>query len=173
MSDSKTMVSQLEEVFKENINSVEMGVFKREMQRLQTMEVEFVRLREEHKVLTTDYDDLSKILSSYKESIDGIELREKDLNEEEDKMELKKVELTIKESLLELKEKHSNSRVEDHKEMVKLIFRGPVFKKSVIENGTRDEMNPTSINENGSMSYPMRENGLNKNSTITTKEEET
>lgn len=170
--DSKNISTELERVVRENISDVEMGVFQREMNRLQSIELEYVKLREDYKKQEEAYKVLISEYNESKAEIGSILEREITLSARENKMEEQSTQLHIDNKLIELRRENAEKRVEDHKEMVKLIFRGPVFQKSVIESGCHDQVTPTSINENGITGGVHRENGLNNNTTTEITEEQ-
>ena len=167
--NENTITKELERVVHENLNEVELGVFKREMNRLQTMEVEFVQLREVHKELEELHKELAEEYASKKVEIGSILKREQDLEIREREMSEQKTQLHIDNQLIELRRANADQRVVDHQKMVKLIFRGPVFQKSVVENRTHDEAVPVDGSDTVS-GYVSREVGLNASKTTTTTE---
>lgn len=161
------ITKELERVVHENLNDVQMGVFKREMDRLQSIEVEFVQQREEHKQLKERHAVLSKEYESKKSEIDSILSRENDLNRREREMTDQKTQLHIDNQLIELRRENAEQRVEDHKSMVGMIFRGPVFQKTVVESRTHDQVVAVAGDENN-VPYAHTENNLMDNTTTTT-----
>lgn len=170
MSDG-TLKQELQRVVNENIGDVEMELFKREMQRLQSMEVEFVHLRESHKELSDKYDALNTKYEGQKDTIASVRTREVELIAREAKMAEEKTQLHIDTKLLALKLENANLRVEDHKAMVHDIFRGPVFTKSVVESRTYDQAVATNVGgASPDHGHVHLESGLNDFTSTTTTE---
>lgn len=166
------ITKEISRVINENISEVELGVFKNELNRLQAMEVDYVKLREDFKSLTESYKELIKISDERKFAMRDYEQREKDLKKREVEMTEQKTKLHIDNQLIELKLENANKRVEDHKAMVHTIFRGPVLQKTIYQNGTRDVVSSVVVDENGQSHYPQRDTlNTNNNTTITEKEE--
>jgi len=144
-----TMSQELERVVQENLSDVQMGVFRREMDRLQSMEVEFVQLREEYKRLEESHKSIVTEYTGRKDEIEGILKREEDLNRRETEMAEQKTQLHIDNALIALRHENAEQRVTDHQDMVRLIFRGPVFQKSVVETRSGDVLTPIPMSDNG------------------------
>jgi len=149
------ITTEVEKVVHDNLSEVQMGVFKREMDRLQKIEVEFVQQREEYKALKEVYEELNKQFSSKQTEIAAILAREKDLEGREKEMVEQKTQLHIDNQLIQLNLKNAETRVQDHVNMVDKIFRGPVFRKSVVESNNHNVvLPPPTIDNNGVAQYP-------------------
>lgn len=165
---------ELQRVVTENMNDVELGVFKREFSRLQSMEVDFVQLREEYKLLLEEFNKLTKEYTDRKDEMAEVLSREEDLVKREVTMTEQKTQLHIDSKLLALKLENAELRVADHKAMVNDIFRGPVFTKSVVENVTNSKEVPQQQDEYGNARYVPTETHMDSSSknTNTTESQE-
>lgn len=170
MSESN-ISTELQRVVLENISDVEMAVFQREMNRLQGLELEYVKLREDHKTLTEEHQELTATSEKSKSETESILAREKELGEREAEMAAQKTQLHIENKLIELRHQNAVQRVEDHKHMVQLIFRGPVFQKSVVESRTHETVTPLALSESG-MQGAVQNNYLTDTKTVETKDEQ-
>jgi hypothetical protein len=162
--------TELEKVVHENLSEVQLGVFRREMDRLQKIEAEFVQQREDFKALQKEHRELTKEHSDKLDEIDSIISREKELRLREKEMTEQKTQLHIDNTLIQLRKENADQRVTDHQEMVKLIFRGPVFQKTVVEDRRYDQAVPVQGGD-GSSGYVQKEY-LSDNKTTTTTEEQ-
>ena len=166
------IVNDLELAVKNNISDVEMGVFKREFERLQGIEVEYVNLRDVHNRLKSTHKELVSEYELEKLKIDIILSRENDLTEREKEIKTQETQLYIDQQLVSMERNHSNNRVDDHKNMVNQVFRSPVFTKTVIESGTRAVVTPVNKDEHGNMIYPTVDNVDENKKTVTETKEE-
>lgn len=65
-------------------------------------------------------------VAAERDALRQLDLRNESLNEREEKLNLREQTLNQQEELNKLRLENAQTRVEDHKEMVKLIFRNPV-----------------------------------------------
>ena len=166
------IINDLELAVKNNISDVEMGVFKREFERLQGIEVEYVNLRDIYNKLKKSNSDLLTDYQSLEKRMVDILEREKDLIKRENEITEEKALLSVSSQLVEMERNHSDQRVEDHIKMVSQVFRSPVFTKTVVENSNRVVVTPVEKDEYGNTISPSIDN-VNENKTITTEEKET
>jgi DNA repair ATPase RecN len=172
MSENE-LYNELEKAVKNNLNDVQMELFKREMERLQKIELDFVSLREEHKGLKVDFSDLESEYNGKQKYYNDLEAKDKDLSALSKQLEKEKTELYIGSQLLALRKENAEDRVDDHIKMIELIFRGPVFQKSVIENRTHDVVTSPNISDGGMLSTVQRDVGLTDVKSTITEEKQT
>lgn len=89
-------------------------------------------LEEGLKVMTEKYNEeieKRRRITSERDALKQLDIKKQELSDWEERLKIKESLLEKSEELILQKEKHSEQRVEDHKEMVNLIFRNPVIMK--------------------------------------------
>jgi len=165
--DNPSIEKQLQTVVEENISSVEMGVFKREMDRLHQVEKVFVELRETHDELKEAHNKLVAKYNVKLEDFNSMVERESTLVNAEADMRVEKTELHIAEQLLNLRLENANVRVTDHINMVGQIFRGRVMETVIKKTGTEAIPEHVAINDSGSIAHSGTSGYVNTEETTT------
>lgn len=168
----QSLDTQLKQVVENNIDQLEMEAIQREISRYREVERSYLNLRAEHEELQERALKTDEELGKAQSRVSELEDQHGDLVQREKLLADREAAMSVKEQIHDIKITSAKERVEDHQKMVELVFRGPVFQKSVIESRTYDQVVPTNVSDSGVMGYAQRETSLQDSRSTTTTEEQ-
>ena len=165
------MQTQIQQAIRENLPSATAGALQEELFRLQEIEEKYHELHHNYEELLAKHQEVVALRTKEKTRVHEADTLLETLKQQMEEVKDQEQELTFRENLLDLKEQYANVRVQDHQRMVELIFRGPVFQKSVVERGAEDKVGPPPSTDNyGVTQYPSTYSCATDKTTTTTEE---
>lgn len=135
------LLNQITEIISKNINAIEADVITKELSRLQQIEIAYTTLTANHK---TVLENLNHIQDKYaelrKRESYNIEL-EQTLKSDREDLKIKLAALGHESDIIKLREKFAEIRVQDHKEMMKTVFKNNYVAKTIMHNSNDYDSN--------------------------------
>lgn len=124
------------QAIKQGLPEATVGAFKERMDELEHLASQVPDLKEKLLTLGSSFDILKKerdTLNSYKNRLDQIERGENSIKE-------KTLELKLREEVLAVKTELMTTRVEDHKEMFRVVFKNPTLRTEIFSNKSKNDL---------------------------------
>ena len=161
---NKNIEESVKELILETLPSAQGRALKDELERLYQVEKDLAEAM-------LELEKLRGLCSGYQADLDkhqALSKRELEVGEREEADRLRGQAAAAREALIDLREAHASERVEDHKNMVELVFKSPSYRKSV--SSTKDVFNPVDGGGNGVSGF-ITQNTVNELETTTIKED--
>ena len=124
---SKSIEESIKGLILESLPAAQSLALKGELERLYQVEKDMAKALD-------DLDHQKTICSGYLTelvTLKALAEREIEINDHAKEVLLREQEAAAREAVLDLKEAHATERVNDHKTMVALVFKSPLYRKSV------------------------------------------
>lgn len=128
------LLTQITEIISKNINAIEADVITKELQRLQKVEESSIKTTEKLKELEIKYTDVcSQILVLKEQETHNINLAA-ELESKQADINQRIASLVYSEQIVKLREEFATTRVQDHKDMLKIVFKNNYIAKDIFTN---------------------------------------
>jgi hypothetical protein len=157
-SNNQNLLDEIQESISKNLPSQVAGELKVYLEKAQNNEIELKEIKESYKLLKETYEAQNKKLYEYDRNLEAMQSQTERLNKVE--RELEKRELKLDNTLLQIRLEESDKRASEAVNFVGMVFKSPVYRKSLTENVFNNQMY-----DNNGHSYNVNNGGMKTETT--------